>query len=303
MAIPSDISAIVLTFNEEIHIERCLESAFQIASQVFVVDSFSSDNTVAIAESLGARVWQHEFTNYAAQLAWALENLPVDTQWVMRVDADEIISPELAANLRNRLTDASANVNGFLICRCVRFMGGLIRHGNFPQWHLRVWRRGQAEIEQRWMDEHMVLKTGRTERVMGDFIDDNLNPITWWTNKHNAYASREAIDLLNRKHGFLGRTGETGALSREARYKRWLKENLYARLPLGLRALAYYIYRVIFQLGFLDGRAGFAFHFLQGFWYRYLVDVKVREVERKMREEGINCVEAIHRVLGVRLPR
>jgi len=161
MTNPASLTAIILTFNEEIHIERCLKSAFQVASQVFVVDSFSTDKTVAIAGVLGARVWPHEFTNHAAQLAWALENLPIDTQWVMRLDADEIISPELAENLRIRLAHIWGDVGGFLVCRYVRFMGGLIRHGNFPQWNLRVWRRGQAEIEQRWMDEHMLLKAGR----------------------------------------------------------------------------------------------------------------------------------------------
>jgi len=301
MASKTALTVIVLTFNEEIHIERCLKSAFQVAKQVFVVDSFSTDKTVAIAEERGARVWQHEFKNHAAQLAWALENLPIDTQWVMRVDADEIISPDLAENLRNRLAHVPGDVGGFLVCRYVRFMGALIRHGNFPQWSLRVWRRGEAEIEQRWMDEHMVLKAGRAERVGGDFIDDNLNTLTWWTHKHNAYASREAVDLLNKKYGFLGRVEGAGVLSREARYKRWLKENLYARLPLGLRAFAYFFYRFVFQLGVLDGRAGLAFHFLQGFWYRYLVDMKVREVERKMRAEGMDCEEAIRKVLGVNL--
>jgi glycosyltransferase involved in cell wall biosynthesis len=297
----ADLTVVILTFNEEIHIERCLKSAFQIASQVFVVDSFSTDKTVAIAEALGARVWQHEFTNHAAQLAWALVNLPIDTQWVMRVDGDEVISPELAENLRNRLANVSAGVNGFLVCRYVRFLGGLIRHGNFPQWNLRIWRRGQAEIEQRWMDEHMLLKTGRAVRVSGEFIDDNLNTITWWTNKHNRYASREAIDLLNLAYRFLPHGSAGTGSYRDSRYKRWIKEQFYARLPLGLRAFAYFIYRMIFRLGFLDGRAGFVFHFLQGFWYRYLVDVKVWEVERRMREEGIGCVEAIRRVLGVNL--
>ncbi len=161
----ADLTVIILTFNEEKHIERCLKSAFQVASQVFVVDSFSTDRTVSIAESLGARVWQHEFTNHAAQLAWALENHPIDTDWVMRVDADEVITPELAESLRRRLANASPDVHGFLVRRYVRFMGGVIRHGNFPQWNLRVWRRGKAEIEQRWMDEHIVIRAGKADRL------------------------------------------------------------------------------------------------------------------------------------------
>ncbi|MEW6594370.1 MAG: glycosyltransferase family 2 protein [Thermodesulfobacteriota bacterium] len=297
-----DLTVIILTYNEEIHIERCLRSAAEIACRIIVVDSYSTDRTITIAQSIGAEVWQHQFTNHAAQLAWALENLPIQTEWVMRVDADEIITPKLAESLRCGLLHAAPEVNGFLVCRYVRFMGRMIRHGNFPQWHLRVWRHGQAYIEQRWMDEHMVLKSGRAERLDGEFIDDNLNSITWWTNKHNAYASREAIDLLNRKYRFLKNPPTVSdGLNRQARYKRWLKENLYAHLPIGLRALVYFSYRMIFQLGLLDGRAGFVFHFLQGCWYRYLVDVKVWEVERKMRDDGIGCVDAIRSALGVEL--
>jgi glycosyltransferase involved in cell wall biosynthesis len=299
MTTHANVAAIILTFNEEKHIARCLESALQVATTVFVVDSFSTDRTVAIAEGFGARVWQHEFTNHAQQLAWALRTLPIDTEWVMRVDADELITSKLARNLLHGVINDPPDVNGFLVCRYVRFMGGLIRHGNFPQWHLRVWRHGQAEIEQRWMDEHMVLKTGKAERLEGEFIDDSMNSLSWWTDKHNSYASREAIDLLNRKYRFLPLAGQTGALSRQARHKRWLKDNLYARLPLGLRALMYFLHRMIFQFGFLDGRAGLAFHFLQGFWYRFLVDAKVWEVERRMRDENIECVEAIRNVLGV----
>lgn len=85
----ADLTVIILTFNEEKHIERCLKSAFQVARKVFVVDSFSTDRTVEIAEALGACAWQHEFRNHAVQFAWALESLPIDTDWVMRVDADE----------------------------------------------------------------------------------------------------------------------------------------------------------------------------------------------------------------------
>jgi glycosyltransferase involved in cell wall biosynthesis len=295
----NELTVIILTFNEAKHIERCLKSAFQVASQVFVVDSFSTDGTVSMAEGLGARVWPHAFTNYAAQLAWAMENLPIETQWVMRVDADEVISSALARSIRVGLDSASPAVCGFLVRRYVRFIGGMIRHGNFPQWNLKVWRNGTAEIEQRWMDEHMVLKSGCTERLDGDFIDDNLNSIAWWTDKHNGYSTREAIDLLNGKYGFMRVTNGGGTLSGQAGTKRWLKENLYARLPLGLRAFVYFFYRMVFQLGFLDGQAGFAFHFLQGFWYRFLVDVKVREVERRMRTEGVDCVEAIRREFGV----
>ena len=180
----------------------------------------------------------------------------------------------------------------------VRFQGALIRHGGYPQWQLRMWRRGEAEIEQRWMDEKIVVQ-GKVGRLRNEYIDDNLNNIAWWTNKHNGYSTREAIDLLNRKYRFLPVTADSSALTRQARYTRWLKENLYVHLPLGARAFLFFAYRMIFRLGILDGRAGFVFHFLQGFWYRFLVDVKVWEVERRMSAEGIDCAEAIRCEFGV----
>jgi glycosyltransferase involved in cell wall biosynthesis len=294
-----DLTVVILTFNEEKHIKRCIHSALQVARQVFVVDSFSSDQTVEMAESMGARVWQHKFKNYATQLAWALETLPIDTEWVMRMDADEIITSDLVKDIHYKLQAASCEIGGFLVPLYVRFKGSLIRHGGYPQWQLRIWRKGKAEIEQRWMDEHMVLKAGHIEYMAGKYIDDNLKNITWWTDKHNSYATREAIDLLNGKYRFLPPIIHSGKLTSQARYKRWIKENLYAHLPFGLRAVLFFLYRMIFRLGFLDGWGGFVFHFLQGFWYRFLVDVKVWEVERRMRAEGIDCVEAIKREFGV----
>jgi len=294
----ANLTIIVLTFNEEKHMARCLNSAFQVAKQVHVVDSFSTDRTVEIAKSLGAQVRQHEFKNHATQLAWALENLPIETEWVMRVDADEVISLALAEEIQNKLPMAELEINGFMVPLYVRFQGALIRHGGYPQWQLRMWRRGKAEIEQRWMDEKIVVQ-GKVGRLRNEYIDDNLNNIAWWTNKHNGYSTREAIDLLNRKYRFLSVTADSSALTRQARYTRWLKENLYVHLPLGARAFLFFAYRMIFRLGILDGRAGFVFHFLQGFWYRFLVDVKVWEVERRMSAEGIDCAEAIRCEFGV----
>lgn len=293
-----NLTVLILTLDEEKHIERCLRSAFQVAQQIFVVDSFSTDKTVKIAESLGAQVWQHEFKNHATQLAWALDNLPIDTEWVMRMDADEVISLSLAEEIQYKLPIAEFEINGFMVPLYVRFQGALIRHGGYPQWQLRMWRRGKAEIEQRWMDEKIVVQ-GKVGQLRNEYIDDNLNNIAWWTNKHNGYSTREAIDLLNKKYEFLPVTVDSSTLTRQARYTRWLKENLYVHFPLGMRAFLFFAYRMIFRLGILDGKSGFVFHFLQGFWYRFLVDVKVWEVERRMRTEGIDCVDAIRREFGV----
>ena len=174
------------------------------------------------------------------------------------------------------------------------------RHGGvFPVKVLRLFRYGRGRCENRWMDEHIKV-SGPTIDFAGELIDDNLNPLNWWTNKHNQYANREAVDLLNLEYRFMPRDSVADLRAgNQAATKRWVKEVVYARLPSGFRALSYFLYRYILRLGFLDGQAGTTFHFLQGFWYRYLVDAKVVEVKRHMAKTGSDVVQAISEVLGI----
>lgn len=295
------LTAIILTFNEERHLARCIESLKGVADRIVVADCFSTDGTLGIARAHGAWVIQKAWVNYATQFNWALTQLAPDTEWVLRIDADELLTPELASALRARLPALRPEIDGVTFGRRMTFQGRLIRWGGvFPVQVLRVFRHGRGECENRWMDEHIKV-AGPTVAVAGELIDDNLQSLTWWTNKHNRYASREAVDLLNLEYGFMPHDSVAGLQGGQAGFKRWLKERVYARLPGGLRALVYFLYRYVLRLGFLDGQAGLAFHFLQGFWYRYLVDAKVAEVKRAMREEGWGVVEAMERVLGVRV--
>lgn len=298
----ASLTVIVLTFNEALHIERCVRSAQRVTAEILVVDSYSTDDTVARAQQLGAQVLQNPWTNHATQMNWALQNGDIRSDWVMRLDADEFLDEELIASLGPALASASDDVGGFEINRRIRFMGREIRHGGMaPMWVTRFWRNGRARCEARWMDEHMVLSSGRVARLSGAIIDDNLNSLTWWTQKHNIYANREAVDLLDRRYR-LGLAEEaTGGLNRQASLKRWLKTRIYARLPLGLRPWLYFFYRTVLRLGILDGARGMMFHTLQGLWYRLLVDAKVAEVERAMHEDGDEPREAVRRVLGIEL--
>ena len=151
------------------------------------------------------------------------------------------------------------------------------------------------------MDEHMVVDRGGVARLPGGVVDDNLNSLTWWTQKHNGYASREAVDLLDTKYALgIGDQGREG-LNRQAGIKRWLKTRIYSRLPLGIRPWLYFFYRAFLRLGFLDGSRGMLFHTLQGLWYRQLVDAKVTEVEDAVLQRGCHIRKAIHDVLGIDL--
>jgi glycosyltransferase involved in cell wall biosynthesis len=297
-----NLVAIILTLNEAQHLSRCITSLKDIATDIVVVDCFSTDATLDIARAYGAKVIQREWVNYATQFNWALTQLDPTTDWVLRIDADEFLTPELSAEIQARLPTLGHKIDGVYCSRCMTFQGRMIRHGGlFPVRVLRLFRYGRGKCENRWMDEHIKV-AGPTVDFQGELIDDNLNSLTWWTAKHNNYASREAVDLLNLEYGFM--PYDSVACLRagsQAGMKRWIKEMVYARLPGGLRAFAYFFYRYVIRLGFLDGQIGTRFHFLQGFWYRYLVDAKVAEVKRYMKTSGADVVTAIERVLGVNL--
>jgi glycosyltransferase involved in cell wall biosynthesis len=279
------LTVVLLTFNEERHLARALESIAEITDAIVIVDSGSTDDTLSIAATYGARTEYRAFVNQADQFQWALDHCGIDTDWVMRLDADEVIEPDLAEKLCATLPTLDINVTGINLLRKHIFMGRFIRHGGrYPLVMLRVWRRGKARIEQRWMDEHMMIDRGRTITLRGGFADINLNDLTFFTAKHNAYATREAIEVLSSRYGLRaddhGLSAKTA--SRQASLKRSIKERIYNHLPLGVGPLGYFLWRYLIQLGILDGGPGLIYHFLQGFWYRFLVDAKVREYEQKL---------------------
>lgn len=293
------LTVLILTRDEEIHIARALSSVESIADRCVIVDSGSNDRTVELARAAGAIVLENPWVNYATQLNWGLANLPEDTEWVMRLDADEYVTDALAEEIGAKLSTLEPSIDGVYVSRRMHFLGQPIRWGGvFPVRVLRLFRYRRGHCEQRWMDEH-ILVSGPTVDFEGYIIDDNRNSLTWWTTKHNSYASREAIDLLNLEYNFINQeTIADLSNGKQAGVKRWIKEVVYARLPVGTRAFSYFLYRYIFRLGFLDGREGRAFHVLQGFWYRFLVDAKLLELKREIHSCGSTPEQAIEKVLG-----
>lgn len=287
------IHAVVLTLDESAHIERCLKSLDGQVSSITVIDSGSTDDTAALALSLGAKVIYNPFVNYSQQLNFGLDAVSEKGGWVLRIDADEIFDSQSLQSLTKAVAEAADDIDGLLVQRRIHFMGRRIQFGAIePSWQLRLWRNGRGRCEQRWMDEHVVVNGGvsRSGIVLSDI---NLRSLTWWVAKHNWYASREAVDVLNAKFGFIERDVSSGPLSRQAAFRRLMKERFYARLPSGARALAFFIYRYVFRLGFLDGREGFYFHLLQGLWYRSLVDAKITEIEAHAKTHNLTIIESI----------
>jgi glycosyltransferase involved in cell wall biosynthesis len=278
----ASIAVVILTYNESLHINRALEHVAAFAQEVFVVDSYSTDGTKDLARAHGSRVLEHPFQNYAKQFQWAMENAPITADWVMRLDADEIVESDLAEEIVRRLPLMPPDVTGIILNRKTIFQGKFIRHGGrYPLMLLRIWRRGKARIEERWMDEHMYLTEGRSVTFHGGFADHNLKDLTDFTSKHNQYASREALDVINmRLHFFKSQLVLTGeSTARQASIKRFLKESIYNKIPFELSTFGYFILRYVFQFGFLDGKRGLVYHVLQGLWYRFLVGAKVRELD------------------------
>lgn len=289
------ISVLILTFNEEKHIKRCIESLSPITKNIFIIDSFSTDATVDVAESLGAKVYQNAWPgNHAKQFQWGLDNSPIETEWVMKMDADEFILPKLADEINSQLANVAKETSGVYIKRRVNFMGRWIKHGGYyPTWLLRIWRFKDGVMEQRWMDEHIKLNSGNTIQFENDIVDDNKNDLTWWTTKHNNYSTKEAVDILNTIYVFKSYDEvEPNFFGSQEQRKRKLK-HIYARMPLFIRPFVYFIFRYFVKLGFLDGKPGLIWHFLQGFWYRFLVDAKINEIYLKAGKNK----ESIQKVL------
>ncbi|MFT4224761.1 glycosyltransferase family 2 protein [Dysgonomonas sp.] len=275
-----DLSVIILTYNEELHIRRCIENVKDIVKEIFIIDSFSTDKTLQIAKEYPqVTVLQNKWENsHAKQFNWGLHNAPIQTKWILKLDADEYLTEDLKTELTERLASLSETYTGVIFPLRRVFLGRTIRRGMSQVKLLRLFQYGKAQSEVRLMDEHIQLLEGQPIEFKHEFADDNLNNLSWWTQKHIGYAIREAADLLNLEY-YLSDT-YNGELGKQASEKRQ-KKMKYAKQPLFWRSFAYFCYRYFFRMGLLEGEEGFLWHFLQGWWYRTLVDAKVYEIRKE----------------------
>lgn len=310
-----DISIIILTGNEELHIQRCLERLMPLYgvteclpnNRVFVIDCFSQDKTVEIAKTMGAVVLEHQWeNNYARQFNWALENAPIQTKWVLRLDADEWLSSDLIEEIKIKLSTLDKDVTGVVMSLGHTWMGRFIRRGTGRVELLRLFQYRKAMCEVRLMDEHMTLLEGRSVLFEHEFVDDNLNNLAWWTQKHIGYSLREALDLLNVEYGILdchnksssekhSATETQSVMGEQAKLKR-AKKLKYTKMPLFWRSFMYFCLRYFVKGGWREGREGFLWHFFQGWWYRTLVDARIYEIKKgafssSYKSEVMSCEE------------
>jgi glycosyltransferase involved in cell wall biosynthesis len=275
------LSVIVLTHNEETNLPACLASVKGLDCEVFVLDSGSTDRTLEIAGAARAHVAKHPFEHYAAQRNWAQENLPVRSEWLLHLDADERLTPDLVREINEVMAAPPSDVDGFLLRKRTVFMGRWIRHGgHYPSYHLRLFRRDRGFCEDRLYDQHFLVR-GRVAKLHHDYCDVVASDLSTWAKRHIRWAELEAIEMLSGNHG--GNRVESRLFGTAIERRRWLRERLFWRSPLFVRAFAYWFYRYVLRLGFLDGIEGLIFHFLQGCWYRFLTDAHVYEARRISR--------------------
>lgn len=274
----NSIGILILSYNEELHLERCILNAKKLSPYIFVVDSFSTDKSISILEKNGVQYLKHPFSTHAKQINVGIDQFPYAVEWLIRLDCDEILSDSLIEEIKQKVIDNKESaINGYFIQRKVKFLDGILQYGMInPIWLLRLWKKEDGKCNDLWMDEKIELVHPNTARLEGLLFDYNLNNLSWWTQKHNNYATREAYEILRQKYR-LHTPEETNTQDR------WIVKfkMLYNQLPIFVRPIILFFYAYFLKLGILDGKRGLIWNFLQVFWYRFLVDVKVFEFELK----------------------
>lgn len=272
-----DVTVVILTKNEEVNLPDCLESVKNFADRIVIVDSGSTDKTEEIARRYNADFYYHPFEYHAKQWNWALDYTEICTSWTLRFDADERLTPALIKELKQIMKDhADDDVNGVTMEASLFFMGREMKHGGPQKRKLMLFKTGKARIEDRKMDEHTILTEGRAIDCKEKFLHYDFKDMSFWINKLNWYATREMQDYFDYKNG---KDAEINANDKEIASIRNKKFGVYYKFPKFLRSWLMFLYAYIFQLGFLDGKEGFIYHWTYHRFYRTLVDCKILEQE------------------------
>lgn len=278
-------SFIILTYNEEIHLPRLLNSINELNAPIYILDSGSTDKTVEIAQKFNAEVKTNPFINHPKQWDFALNNFKIKTPWTIGLDADQIISPELYELLKKFNPLDYQDIDGIYFNRKNYFRGKWIRFGGmYPKYLLKMFKTGvgYSDINEN-MDHRFITPGKKIIWKKGHILEENLkeNEIRFWIDKHNKYSDLVAIEEVERLQNIRSQTNKRNLFGPPDERMAFLK-SIWWKLPLGWRPFFYFFYRMILQLGILDGKTGIMFHFLQGFWFRTIVDIKIDEIKRKI---------------------
>ncbi|PIQ82704.1 MAG: glycosyl transferase family 2 [Candidatus Omnitrophica bacterium CG11_big_fil_rev_8_21_14_0_20_64_10] len=282
------IDAVILTRNEAVNLPRCLDSLQGLCRKIFVVDSGSTDRTTEVAQAHGAEIIVHPFETHAKQWNWALKNLPLDAEWTLALDADQRVTPALREEILRRLPETPAEVTGWYLPRKQIFRGKWIRFGGYwPKYLLKLFRRGGARTDERELVDFRFYPAGQTACFTQPLIEENLKErrITFWLQKHVRFAELHAREEALRRSGRGGWSLQPAWRGTPDQRTLWLKDRIWFRFPLLARPFCYFPFRMILQLGILDGPTGWLYHFLHGFWYEWMIALRVLELLRQPRRD------------------
>lgn len=279
----SDFSFVILTYNEEIHLPRLLASISSLKAQIYVLDSGSTDRTLNICEEYGVQVRYHHFENHPKQWHAALTSFSILTPWVIALDADQQVTPELLEQLKRFKDEDFVGIDGIYFNRKNIFKGKWLRFGGYyPKYLLKMFRNGigYSDLNEN-MDHRFIVPGKKIVWKKGHIIEENLkeNEIRFWIEKHNRYSDLVAEEEMQRRLQIRTQTNKPDLFGAPDQRIAFLKKYWW-KMPLYVRPFFYFLFRYIFQLGFLDGKQGFVFHFLQAFWFRFVVDIKINELKK-----------------------
>ena len=277
------LSVVIMTFNEELNVERCLTSVHGWADEIFVVDSFSTDGTLDIVHRYTEKVYQHAYESHPQQWQWALDNLPFQYEWILALDADFIVTPELRRAVSEVVLRNDPAIDGYYVRHRQVFRGRFIRHGTiYPRYWLRLFRHDKVFVDEHDLVDLHFYVDGQVSRLEYDLIEDNQKEreLAFWVQKQVRFAQRQAVAELRRRQGIQADPMRPTPFGTPDQRTLWLK-GVWSRLPLYLRPFLYFFYRYVVRLGFLDGKEGFLYHFSQAFLYRLMVDVRIEELHQE----------------------
>lgn len=272
-----DATAIIMTKNEEKNIVDCLLSMKDFAKRCVVIDCGSTDKTVELAKENGADVYFHEFEYYAKQFNWGIDNTDIDTTWIIRLDADERFPKELCEEIealieKNKDTD----MNGITIEADFFFLGRCMKHGLRNKRKMMMFKKEFGRIEDRRRDAHSIISEGFSASTKNKFLHYDFKDLNNYIKRYNWYAIREMQDYIDFTRGASSKIKTDKVIIKQ----RKKKFGFYYKMPRYFRAWMWFLYNYIFRGGFLDGKEGLIFCFLECYWYRLLVDAKIFEYEK-----------------------
>ena len=277
------VTVIIPTYNEEVNIRYAIESVLWV-EKVFVVDSFSTDRTVEIAKEYAPKVEvvQHKWEGYAKQKNWALDNLPIPTDWVLFLDADEMVPERLKNQILKTISSPNA-CDAYWIPFKVVFLGKVLRFcaGTYV---LRLFRKGKVRWEEREVHEHPIVD-GKVGYLNADICHHDRKPLWFFLDRHNKYSDLEAKERFNAWYGESGKRQLKGRLfGTKAERIRFIKERIWRLLPPPFRWATRFVWNYFIRFGFLDGMPGL-FFCLHKAVQEFYTDMKMYELHLRKRQK------------------